>query len=210
MARIQYHDEISDLLMKAFPAVDPAYVSKLATPIAGRAVSSKPAEHNVSRSKGKAATLVEIETMQKRAILLIESLDGDKIGTEAHQMIHKHLQWQADIDGILPIMKTIAALINASTAAHDTISQWPENSALKSKSKPKKFASRGVAVSLARAYEKLSGTKATIPTNDGRAYGPFLELLTEVFAITGIDASPEAAGRAAIKSLKEKRSKIIE
>jgi hypothetical protein len=50
----------------------------------------------------------------------------------------------------------------------------------------------------------LTGQRPTVRVSDGKAYGPFLTLLREVFAALEIKVSPESQARAAIKAM-EKR-----
>jgi hypothetical protein len=55
---------------------------------------------------------------------------------------------------------------------------------------------REIARAVARHYEQLTGKRPTVGTKDGVAYGPFLNIMREVFAILGVDASAEVQARA--------------
>lgn len=74
--------------------------------------------------------------------------------------------------------------------------------------RPRKDRALQLAVSLAGNYQRLTGKPPTIDvdfTQEGNpAVGEFDRLLDDVFGILGVDASPEAFGKAAIKALKEK------
>lgn len=74
--------------------------------------------------------------------------------------------------------------------------------------RPRKDRALQLAVSLAGNYQRLTGKPPTIDvdfTQEGNpAVGEFHRLLDDVFGILGVDANPEAFGKAAIKALKEK------
>jgi hypothetical protein len=58
---------------------------------------------------------------------------------------------------------------------------------------------RAVGWMLRQDVEALTGKRPTITVRDGEATGPFLDLVTEVFSILAIKASPEAVAREALK-----------
>jgi len=74
--------------------------------------------------------------------------------------------------------------------------------------RPRKDRALQLAFSLAGNYQRLTGKPPTIDvdfTQEGNpAVGEFHRLLDDVFGILGVDANPEAFGKAAIKALKEK------
>lgn len=74
-------------------------------------------------------------------------------------------------------------------------------------SKPSKTAAWEVAKQAKYTYQTLTGKRATVATKDGKAYGPFLDFVANIFRATGIKASPETWAREAVKtrSVKEKR-----
>lgn len=63
---------------------------------------------------------------------------------------------------------------------------------------------------LAADYSTLTGNAPTVATRNNGVqdvpYGPFFDLVSDVFAAIGIDASPEAAARAAVKRYKERNN----
>ncbi|AXI45117.1 hypothetical protein C1J03_03135 [Sulfitobacter sp. SK012] len=65
--------------------------------------------------------------------------------------------------------------------------------------KPKKTGAAGTAEKCFDVFEKLSGKTATVPALGGKAYGPFLSFVTDVFNALEIKASPEARARSAIR-----------
>jgi len=66
---------------------------------------------------------------------------------------------------------------------------------------PEKDLAALVARMVAEHYNRLTGKRPTRITRCGRskAYGPFIELLTEIYRILGIKASPENQTRAVVK-----------
>jgi hypothetical protein len=60
------------------------------------------------------------------------------------------------------------------------------------KGAPEKRQERAIALMVAQHYYGLTGKKVTVPKKDGVAYGPFVELLTEVYNALGVCASAEA------------------
>jgi hypothetical protein len=65
----------------------------------------------------------------------------------------------------------------------------------------RKHAAAATARATATAFRALGGKRPTVITrpSNGKAYGPFLELVEEVFGALGIDASAESQARAAIR-----------
>lgn len=64
---------------------------------------------------------------------------------------------------------------------------------------PEKRYEKSVADKLLRTYQQLTGRKATVPSRDGKAYGPFLDFLADVMPLLGISRGFESQARAAIK-----------
>lgn len=75
--------------------------------------------------------------------------------------------------------------------------------------RPRKLAAEAIATIVSAGYSSLTGKTPTISTNwsTGRAGGPFLHLLAEVFAALKVRASPEAAARKLIRNLKRREPK---
>jgi hypothetical protein len=61
--------------------------------------------------------------------------------------------------------------------------------------RPRKDQAWEITKMTAETFYRLTGGAAHPNTKDGKAYGPFLDLLTEVFNILGVDASPESQAR---------------
>ncbi len=59
-----------------------------------------------------------------------------------------------------------------------------------------------VASAVAGAYWEITGKRPTVSVNPVTygAYGPFLELLTDIFGVLSIEASPESQAKAAAKA----------
>jgi len=62
-----------------------------------------------------------------------------------------------------------------------------------------KSASRAIGRYCYRLFDEFTGRPPTIHTRDGKASGPFLDFITDVFLVMGVDASPEAVGRKVCK-----------
>lgn len=60
---------------------------------------------------------------------------------------------------------------------------------------PKKVQKMEIARVVARYYYYRTGKNPTVGTQEGRAYGPFLQLLTTVYEILGIEGGCEAQAR---------------
>ena len=61
---------------------------------------------------------------------------------------------------------------------------------------PKKLQLRKIAQAVAQHYYALTGKKPTVPKKDGIAYGPFLDLLTEVYMILDFKKNASAEAQA--------------
>ncbi|OSQ46762.1 hypothetical protein [Marivita geojedonensis] len=57
---------------------------------------------------------------------------------------------------------------------------------------------------LAKAYEEITGKRPTVSVNpiDSKAYGPFFDLVSDIFLILGVDASAESQAKAAVKEFR--------
>ena len=75
----------------------------------------------------------------------------------------------------------------------------------RSNNKPKKTAAARTAEKCFDVYEELSGKLATVPSKDGKAYGPFLSFVTGTFDALEIVASPETWARAAKRIKRPKK-----
>jgi hypothetical protein len=71
---------------------------------------------------------------------------------------------------------------------------------------PPKRLARQLACHLASVYRELSGADPTISTVDGKARGPFLDLVLDVFNAFAVDGSAETWARNAVASLKEEKA----
>jgi hypothetical protein len=68
---------------------------------------------------------------------------------------------------------------------------------------PKKIQPRKITEVVAQHYYGLTGKKPTVPSKDGKAYGPFLELLGDIFKILGVKGvSAESQARELVKGWK--------
>jgi len=74
------------------------------------------------------------------------------------------------------------------------------------RTKQSKLTARNVALMCLEAFEELSGSKATRRSKDGKAYGPFLEFVSDAFEALEINASPENSVK---EALLLRRKKIV-
>jgi hypothetical protein len=80
-------------------------------------------------------------------------------------------------------------------------------------SKPRKTQERKIARVVAQHYHGLTGEQPAVRTKDGVAYGPFLDLLSEVFEILEVAASSEDQARGVARewrASKEKSGAILD
>lgn len=78
------------------------------------------------------------------------------------------------------------------------------------KGRPEKLGARAIAGVVAANYKALTGKKPTVSTDwrTGKMRGPFYELMSEIFRLLEVDASPEASIRNILKTRKgEKQPK---
>ena len=102
-------------------------------------------------------------------------------------------------EALLSLMTTLGILSHSASKAN--IPQISGNSGL---GQPKKVQPRQIALVVARHYNGLTGKAPTVPSKDGKAYGPFMGLLKKVYEIIGVDASAEAQAKNAVKDWKSK------
>ena len=85
------------------------------------------------------------------------------------------------------------AIENGRRAFHDLPEELPDDQLTGA---PKKVSASRATRQAARAYQEITGSKPTRVTIAGKAGGPYLEYLGQVFAALEITASPEAQARA--------------
>jgi hypothetical protein len=88
-----------------------------------------------------------------------------------------------------------ASGLASDTASHDDSSKMSKK---KGRGRTPNRLAIGIARILAFDYEELTGKPPTIRTLNGKAYGPFLNLVTDVFNALGLEARPEAMAKKAI------------
>jgi hypothetical protein len=74
-------------------------------------------------------------------------------------------------------------------------------------SKPKKTQEGKIALAVAQIYHGQTGERPTVRTKDGVAYGPFLDLLRDVYEILEVAASPEDQARRVAKQWRAGKEK---
>lgn len=97
---------------------------------------------------------------------------------------------------------TAEVMASAAGAAQKTIEAGPQAQGRK---QPKRAAA-AVAKRAASLFEAVTGKSATVATNDGKAYGPFLAFVGAVFDALYIDASPETFARGAVREKSREKS----
>ena len=93
---------------------------------------------------------------------------------------------------------TLGDLWDATISAE--FSNVPDNSGMGAPPKPD---ARRVAWLVALFYYRLIGKNPTVSADEGTSYGPFLDLLKEIYSILGYPASADAQGRAVAHEWKE-------
>lgn len=99
---------------------------------------------------------------------------------------------------IMHSLKVEPDIRHAAVMAAEWSRDFPENK----KGRPRDYASLKLAEAAGFAYEGLTGKTPTISTVEGRARGPFLDLVGALFEAGGIEARPEAFAREAVKSVR--------
>jgi hypothetical protein len=144
-----------------------------------------------ARRTGTKAALAEIDKLARAALRLRNealSMHRDALAALERRNSRHPLRLASDM----------AALVNVCNAAAGDLKAAPPHPA---PAQPTKPSARAVTHQAAAAYEALTSKAATITvTFDGKATGPWLAMLTGVFAALGIEASPEAQARSMEKS----------
>jgi hypothetical protein len=177
-------------------------INQLAGSLASSALFSKSAEFNVGHMIGTDKSLLALERLNRQAVQIITRICD--LGTEPRLMVEKSLTLDQDTN-TREILSALAKLAKASAAAHGDIQRQPYSRGMSAK--PKKTASRTVARKAYDIFEELTGAPPTISTNSGKAEGPYLGLLNDIFRILDIRASPEAAAREIFKEKRVTRTK---
>ncbi|MGF6879042.1 hypothetical protein [Paraburkholderia sp. MM5477-R1] len=153
------------------------------------------------RLKGRKACRDELDKVAELAGKLAAVIDGlgePSIGALADSGLmqivhHNHLS---------ATLKRVAAI------AHQAdVSNVPEN---QGRGRLPNNLARGVVAILAHDYATLTGRRPTVGTRDdghqAKPYGPFYDLVTDIFQALEIDASAESSARAAALAFKEEKS----
>lgn len=74
---------------------------------------------------------------------------------------------------------------------------------------PEKKQPRAIAEVVAVHYWAITGKKPTVPKKEGVAYGPFLELMTAIFEILEINASPQSQAEAVSRTWSSSPQKLL-
>lgn len=187
------HDQITRLfgLMRGLASdIDEVRLVTLAIPLLSFFDVARTDGVNSYR-KGKNNALEELRKLHDHLFSVGTQLR--ELSTEASMALFAEL----GREGKEKIEHALDTLTRASGNAQFEIRKAPYTPA--KEGRPKKDAPALVADIAVRIYEDLSARRATIPTRDNKAYGPFLAFLTQLFLVLGINGSPEAAGRAALR-----------
>lgn len=201
MTREKKLGELIALIQALAPDHNCADVARWAQSLMDGAVIEKAAEHGLRRRKGTARALDELRELNKGAIALLEKIDA--LGTEAAHVLERGLRVQGAGLDTWRTMESIAALANATRAAHSMIDECPPT--LPSPRRAPEYAATAIAQDAARIYKHLTGLPASVTSgSDGRDGGPFVAFLGKLFVILGIDASPAARARALMENCRQK------
>ena len=137
------------------------------------------------RRVGQAKSRAELKKLQTSAAALARSIDElhqpsiDALGL-VHWMERKQLK---------------EAVQRAAEAAERAdIGALPRNCPRQGRNSPAPV----IADLLAAAFHELTGARPTVLTSDGKAWGPFLKLVTAVFDAMGLEDRPEHITRDAV------------
>lgn len=135
------------------------------------------------------ATIAELQKLQKKAIALHKHISG----------MHKDA-----VSAIPSLVLFSSDLKDTVLACDESIQRFEGGEQTKGSTKPSKRQAREVANRLARCYQTLTDKKPTVSTRTSgdsgpKAYGPFLEFVTDMFMALDIDARPERFSRVAAK-----------
>lgn len=148
---------------------------------------------------GRSSTIKELDALAKKSEALAEclvSLHGPAINALAEAgFSERHL------------LLKLASKLHLSARGAD-VSNVPEN---QGKGRREARLPLAIASILAFHYRELTGKEPTIITHassaeEGKAYGPFLDLVKAVFSALGIEASAEAMARKSIRITKVGRA----
>jgi hypothetical protein len=157
---------------------------------------------NCFRDIGRAGTRKELESLANRADALeraISDLHQPAIGALAESGFVAR-------QSILDFLRSLALAARGPRALAYLENEVP----IKPKStKPPDMLANGVGAILANDYFVLTGKKPTRRTktygeDSGGAYGPFFDLVKDVFLVIGIEADPDRVHREAITTFKKR------
>ncbi len=134
----------------------------------------------------------EIDTFIKRASALREHIAAmHRNSLSRFENLDDGQRQPGKIEGDLAKLIRVA---RASTSKDDIRSSSPRG-------RPEMRGPKQIAKSAAKAFAALTGNRPTVGTNptNNKAYGPFLDFLTDVFDALQIDASAEYLAREAVK-----------
>jgi hypothetical protein len=139
-----------------------------------------------TRAAASNTTKRELKDVQKHANALLKTLEG------LHEPAITAL---SDIGPLWPQGK-LTLLLRVLIAAVDS-AEIAETAPTAGRGRLPNLQATRIAEYLKQYFPLLTGKPATVSTRseDGKAYGPFLDAVTEIFRILRIDASPETYAR---------------
>jgi hypothetical protein len=152
-----------------------------------------------TEAASSAATEKELAGVKKRAEALLTAIDA------LHKPAIDALNYRTGaLIGPRGLTTRLRILIAA--AFHAEIPELPANAG---RGRRVRDQPRRIADATAEHFYRLTGKMPTVrtPFSGGKPYGPFIELLTEVFAILGITQGVENHAREAIRAMEEYRPK---
>jgi hypothetical protein len=147
------------------------------------------------------ATRRELANLEKRAAALLNAIDA------LHKPAIDALNYRKEAL-IGPAGLTTKLRVLSAAASHATI---PELPATVGRGRKTKDQPHRIALAAAQHFYGLTGKIPTVivPSAGGKARGPFVKLLTEIFAAVGVAASAEYHAREAARAMEGYRSKKV-
>jgi len=146
--------------------------------------TTTPAPDTAFRRVGRARCEAELKTLCSAAERLVRAIDNLHEPTIL-ALAAPPISWFARTE-----VKKMAQQV-AYAACHADVSNVAAGVGVQPRNRP----SLVVADIVANEYERITGDRPTVRTRDGSAYGPFFDLVRDVFIAMDINDSPEVAAR---------------
>lgn len=181
-------DEISAVLtrLQVLPGRE-ASIKECANALGATFGLSAPSDQLRFQRRGTRIALRELRKAAHHCCYFARYLD--EMPAEAQSALSKEMgskQLYALQRGIGPVLKKINQAVW--TMEDGPVTPGP-------KGRVRKRVAAEVTRQAAQIYTYLTGKRPTLPSRDGKAYGPYQAFLEDLFEVLGVDASPENQGK---------------